>query len=923
MITLKNISKSFNKTKAVFNFSFEFPSKGMVALVGPSGCGKSTLLNIMSGLMKPDKGEVLCQGKSIYLVSENEISDYRLKTFGFVFQDFKLFEGETVMSNILLPLESTSITSKRAKQRKCDDLLNLVGLNGMAKKNVNNLSGGEKQRVAIARALVNDPSVVFMDEPTGSLDEKNSKIVMEIIKKISTYSLVVIVSHDIPLMEDYSNVIIHMEDGRIKGVKKLRDIEDKKYLPIRLDKRKIKPSSIPSNFLIRRYLRKTKEKKWQTALCNLSMSLSLIGVGGAISLTSTISTNIKKVYSDVIGENRILMTPNDNSQTFVETYSVKEEEVVSLRNTNPLIRDVGVYYFSNFEDFFPTKNKFVITSDTNMKFDLNGFSVRDINEYRWLDSFNGVMYPSNIDDLKESEIVLGLTINQVEDICYNLQIPRTVKTLSAFLESHSLDVCVETENRDWSYYNEVMFRIKGFSLEKESCIYHSLPWWNEYYFEEMSKLPTTNYISGSSKTPWTLKKINYLKLNCPSETFLTRSFNDESMKDYSFEISGKQYYSKLYQKRDIEEDERLFVFSKRKNNIDFNTMKIVKENFKDLTNPIYSTLGGYSIFAGSFLSGFSNPTYFAKEKDDLEEVINTLTTHSVSSEDKASLPSNVLSGHYSESMTGGVTFSPVNDERLKKLNDIIISKGMAKVLFGETNIVGQKLEIAEIKNQSNVINYSTLNVVGVIDSEKNAIYQKSEWSILFFQVYFHTSIFSLETNCISYEINDKKVVKKSLERLNKSIPDYSFFDPLEDFNVGVDETINFIRLALLIFSISAITISILLLSTCSYLHILENKKEIGLARCLGIKKWESTKFLFSYSVLTGFVAFFLSAVELLVVTFISTRFISSILGGESVFYFNPLALVIMFLLAMSISLISSLLFSLKIVRLDPISSLKS
>ena len=724
-------------------------------------------------------------------------------------------------------------------------------------------------------------------------------------------------------MEEFSNVIINMEDGKIKSVKKLREIDDKKYLPIRLDKRKIKSSSLPSNFLIKRYFRKTKEKKWQSTLCNLSMSLSLIGVGGAISLTSTISENIKKVYSDVIGENRILMTPNDNGNAFVQTYSLNENEVLSIKNNNPtMVDNVGVYYFSNFEDLFPTKNRFVVISEYK-KFPLEGFSVRDINEYRWLDSFNDVMYPKDVDDLEETEIVLGLTINQVEDICYNLQIPRTVKTLSAYLETHDLDICVETENQDWSYYNEVLFRVKGFFLEKDSCIYHSLPWWNKYYFEEMSKLPTTDYITGSPKTPWTLKKINYLKLKCPSEEFLTYSFRNETMKDYSFEIASKQYYPKLYQRVDVEEDERLFVFLKRKNNIDFNTTKIVEENFKDLQNPIYSTIGGYSIFAGSFLSGFSNPTYFASSKDDLEEVVNTLTTHSVSNENKTNLPSNVLSGHYSESMTGGVTFSPVEDERLNKLNDIIISKGVSKSLFGNSNPVGQRIEIAEIKNQSNVINYSTLNVVGVTDSEKNVIYQKSEWSILFFQLYFHTSIFSLETNCISYEISNKNLVKKNLEKLNKTIPDYNFFDPLEDFNLGVDETISFIRLALLIFSISAITISILLLSTCSYLHILENKKEIGLARCLGIKRWESTKFLFSYSVLTGFVAFTLSSIELLFVTFISTRFISSMLGGEALFYFNPLALIVMFLLAMFITLSSSLLFSLKIVRLDPISALKT
>ena len=245
MIEVKKINVTFKDHKLFNDFTYYFPNRGLIAICGPSGCGKTTLLNVISGLLKPDSGSVIHQNVNLYSLLDSKLSMYRLLNFGFVFQDFKLFETETVFNNVSLPLESITFTSKSIRDRKINDLLSLVSLKNKKKQNINLLSGGEKQRVAIARSLVNDPQVIFADEPTGALDEKNARQVMNILKTISSQSLVIIVSHDVSLMKEYANKIIHMVDGKIINEEIISEVGEKENLPIMLMKKKLKKPAIP------------------------------------------------------------------------------------------------------------------------------------------------------------------------------------------------------------------------------------------------------------------------------------------------------------------------------------------------------------------------------------------------------------------------------------------------------------------------------------------------------------------------------------------------------------------------------------------------------------------------------------------------------------------------------------------------------
>jgi len=218
LFKLENIKKIYKTGEIEFvalkQINLKVDEGEMIAIIGPSGSGKSTLMNIIGGMDKATEGKYILKGKDISKVSTNELSKFRNKEIGFVFQSFNLLPRVRVIDNVGLPLAYSGI-NKRERDKKAIEVLKKIGLDDKQKNKPNQLSGGQQQRVAIARAIINNPSILLADEPTGNLDTKSSREILDIFTNLNKEGkTVIIITHDMNIAK-YANRIVNIVDGEI------------------------------------------------------------------------------------------------------------------------------------------------------------------------------------------------------------------------------------------------------------------------------------------------------------------------------------------------------------------------------------------------------------------------------------------------------------------------------------------------------------------------------------------------------------------------------------------------------------------------------------------------------------------------------------------------------------------------------------
>lgn len=217
LIEVKNLSKVYGsgeaEVKALKNINLNIEQGEFVAIVGPSGSGKSTLLHLIGGVDKPSSGEVIIKGESIYKLKEKELAILRRRKLGFVFQFFNLIPVLTAEENIEMPV---LLDNGKIDKNYMNELLKLLGLEERRKHHPSELSGGQQQRVSIGRALANKPSIILADEPTGNLDSKNSKEVLELLKYCAKKynQTLILITHDVNIAKSADRVVT-IEDGQI------------------------------------------------------------------------------------------------------------------------------------------------------------------------------------------------------------------------------------------------------------------------------------------------------------------------------------------------------------------------------------------------------------------------------------------------------------------------------------------------------------------------------------------------------------------------------------------------------------------------------------------------------------------------------------------------------------------------------------
>jgi len=218
MIEVKGISKVYRMGKeqvvALKDVSLKVDKGEFVAIIGPSGSGKSTLMHIVGGLDSPTVGNVFIEGNDISRLKDKDLSKYRNEKIGFVFQAFNLENTQTALENVMMPLIFAGISKKERKERALK-ALEQVGLSDFVKHKPNEMSGGQRQRVSVARALVNNPEIIFADEPTGNLDSKSGENIMQLFRDINAKGYTVIMVTHNPVEANKARRVIKIMDGEI------------------------------------------------------------------------------------------------------------------------------------------------------------------------------------------------------------------------------------------------------------------------------------------------------------------------------------------------------------------------------------------------------------------------------------------------------------------------------------------------------------------------------------------------------------------------------------------------------------------------------------------------------------------------------------------------------------------------------------
>lgn len=321
MLKLIKVSREFNNGKgkiiALDNFSYHFKNNGFYVVVGPSGSGKTTLLNILASLDQNASGRVLFQKKDILRFNLRKQYKYRNIDIGMIYQSSHLIPYLNVKDNITL------------SNKLDNELINLLGINRLVRRDITKLSGGQRQRVSLARALSNNPSIILADEPTGALDQNNAQKVMEVLQKESKNKLVIMVSHDLELCHKYCDVILYLDQGRLIKEEKINIIKENN-INIKRKGRKKKIIKLALSFL--------KYKSRRTLLTALCCSIGLITMMLSMILSEGFTNFFTTQFNNSLNSNIIYGYPKTKENS----------ETISLFD----VQDLASYYQCKWEIFY-------------------------------------------------------------------------------------------------------------------------------------------------------------------------------------------------------------------------------------------------------------------------------------------------------------------------------------------------------------------------------------------------------------------------------------------------------------------------------------------------------------------------------------------------------------------------------------------
>ena len=903
MLEIRNVTKTYRVgdfvQKALDDVSVNFRKCEFASILGPSGSGKTTLLNIIGGLDRYDSGDLIINETSTKMYKDRDWDAYRNHRVGFVFQSYNLISHQTILRNVELALTLSGV-SKAERKEKALKALDRVGLSEHVNKRPNQLSGGQMQRVAIARALVNDPEILLADEPTGALDTQTSTQIMDILSEIAKDRLVIMVTHNPDLAENYSTRIIKLLDGKITSDTNPYDGSVDTKIDLELTKKKTKKTSMSFMTALGLSLNNLMTKKGRTILTAFAGSIGIIGIALILSLSEGVNTYITDIQKETMLSYPITISSKemDLSSFLQQGRDASEGKNKQEHDNNAVYSDGTLFEMAKsmtnniYENNLTKFKKYLDDKDSEIHKYVGGTGI--VYNYR---------VPFDVFSYDKDGVLINADGSTFEKAAYSTQYGNISSYMNDSIVNKMFDELLPSKDR-----KSVNEAVKGeYELVKGS--------WPEKYDEVVIILDKNNEISATN--------LYYLGL-LPSKHYKELLKEVYDNKDFKYEMEKIEYddilkkefklvlTSDYYTKNDKglytsfkEDSGKLEEFVKDKA-LTIKVVGIIKQN-KDSKNTLVSSTVGYTSMLTDWMIERSSENGAIKEQLESKDtsVLTGLKFKIASDQEKAE-EAKVYIRNLNVTDKAKMAYMMVKDNpaaaaMIAKMDEAALSKMVDQS-------VDQMKEIDLINIYDNYITPATYDSVltdlGYVNEEKP---------------------YSISIYADSFEAKDG--ITSSIDKYNESqkedVDKIKYNDLVGMLMSSITTIINAISYVLIAFVSISLVVSSIMIAIITYISVLERTKEIGILRAIGASKKDVTRVFNAETFIEGLVAGTIGVVITILLNIPITLIVRAVADVNVTASLPILGAIILILISIILTVIAGLIPSKIAAKKDPVEALRT
>ena len=893
MLQLDNVCKQYQTgnliQKALDQVTLNLRQNEFVSILGPSGSGKTTLLNIIGGLDRYDSGDIVINGTSTRSYQDRDWDTYRNHTIGFVFQSYNLIPHQSILANVELALTIGGI-SRKDRQQRAREALEAVGLGDQCHKKPNQMSGGQMQRVAIARALVNDPDILLADEPTGALDTETSIQVMELLKKVAKDRLVIMVTHNSELAEEYSTRIVKLRDGKIISDSNpyLTDNEQPQSRESRgMAKMNFSTAlSLSFNNLL--------TKKGRTLLTAFAGSIGIIGIALILALSTGVNNYIANIQKDTMTSYPITL----NAQTLNASGMLQLRDQFVVEQLTPTEKPSlnGIY-----ADTSSLETQRVFSANT-VENDLTAFKKYLEDPSSQISNHigeNGIIYTYDVSFSVYARDKVGNLINTDRNLSRGSSLP-------GFGSMTSLMSMSGGTNSGTSNFSELMPGTDGQAVSSVTTDSYEILYghWPESYNEVVLVLDNNNAVDLDTLCQLGLiTDEEYLTI---VSSFRENSESDPLHLDYT-QACGHQFYLIPACANYINESDGTFALIETDwdelpdSHIELTITGIVRP-ISNAPNANISTAIGYTSALTHHVISYTDASAVVLAQE-ATPLVNVLT---------------------------GIDFEAADDaEKIRNISDYI--HAMAE---DEKTALFSKL-------QSKGIGYSGPISTNAVTMDQWLLEDPNEDILLaLYEEYLADASFTANMKAfgkVSYDapssisiysdsFEDKEAIAEAIKRYNDSVTEDSritYVDYVQLMTASLTSIIDVISYVLIAFVAVSLVVSCIMIGIITHISVMEHTKEIGILRALGASKRNISQVFNAETVIIGLCAGLLGVGITMALTVSINTLLSNLLDVDMAAQLPFISAVVLVIVSIVITVIGGLIPASKAAKMDPVKALRT